>query len=115
MYDSIWNAVVAVAAARHARSLLQAGSQRFPTYLGFSNGSVNQAYGMGEGRMLRCSRKANTQRAPRTGRFALVVWRDSQWRVRMSIAAVNVLVQGHYLLIRIILVLFGFTLSSSLC
>lgn len=51
-----------------------AGSQRFPIYFGFSNRSVNQGYGTGEGMMLRCSRTASGQRAAYTGRFALVAW-----------------------------------------
>lgn len=53
---------------------MQAGSQCSPTYLEFSNRSVNQGYGRGEGMMLRCSRRANDQRAPYTGHFAVVVW-----------------------------------------
>lgn len=58
-------------------AFMQAGSQRFPTYFGFSNRSVNQGYGTGEGVMLRCSRTASGQRAAHTGHFALVVWWDS--------------------------------------
>lgn len=50
-----------------------AGSQRFPIYFGFSNRSVNQGYGTGEGMMLRCSRKANDQRGSCMGHFASVV------------------------------------------
>lgn len=55
-------------------AFMQAGSERFPTCLGFSKRSVNQGYSMGEGAMLRCSGKAKDQRAPCTGHFAWVVW-----------------------------------------
>lgn len=94
--------------------LVKAGSQCFPTSLGFSNSCVNKGCGTGEGTMLTCSRKANDQRASYMGLFASVVRWERWERLRMSTAAVNVLVQGPYLLIHIILVLFGFALSSSL-
>lgn len=48
LYASIWSAVVAAATARYACSPLQAESQHFPTYLGFSNGSVNPGTAQGK-------------------------------------------------------------------
>lgn len=53
---------------------VKAGSWCFPTSLGFSNSCVNKGYGTGEGMMLRCSRKANDQRASYMGHFTSVVW-----------------------------------------
>lgn len=53
---------------------VKAGSQCFPTSLGLSSSCVNKGYSTGEDMMLRCSRKANDQRASYMGHFALVVW-----------------------------------------